>query len=180
MAATPTSSDRRTRPLPPRFVQALRARWRALLLVLVLVIAGGVAGYAATASMPARTAPRDVVGLGKVRGLGRVLVDGEGLTLYLYGPDRDGRSTCTGVCARQWPPLVLPPGVRRAVAGRGVDAHLLGTTRRPDGRLQVTYARWPLYRWQGDDEPGQALGEEDDMGLWYAVSPRGKPVLPAS
>ena len=145
-------------------------------LVLCLAVVG--AGYAAAAPPARRVVPDYVVSLGTVRGLGRVLVDGKGRTLYLYRPDRRGRSTCTEICAKQWPPFVLPAGVARPEAGRGVLAHLLGTTRRPNGELQVTYARWPLYLWQGDYEAGQANGEGDDMGLWWAVSRTGSAALP--
>jgi predicted lipoprotein with Yx(FWY)xxD motif len=175
VAVTRATPERTARALSWRVLRGSGPR-RALFVVLALVLAGTGAGYAAAA--PRRAVPRYVVGLGQVRGLGRVLVDGEGMTLYLYRPDHDGKSTCTGICAKQWPPLVLPRGVTQAKAGRGVAAHLLGTTRRANGELQVTYARWPLYLWQGDYAAGQANGEGDDMGLWWAVSRLGKPVLP--
>jgi predicted lipoprotein with Yx(FWY)xxD motif len=115
----------------------------------------------------------------QVDGLGRVLVDGKGDTLYLFVPDHhDSVSRCHGICAVEWPPLLLPSGVRAPVAGRGVRASLLGTTRRSDGRLQVTYGGWPLYRWFGDTAPGMATGQGLDNlgGLWYVVSPDGQPV----
>src|SRR3954452_13005709 len=67
--------------------------------------------------------------------LGNILVDGHGHTLYLFGKDRHGRSSCTGRCAAFWPP-VIAVGKPRATAG--AKASLLGTTRRPDGRLQIT------------------------------------------
>ena len=129
-----------------------------------------------------RRAPRLIptfeVRLATVHGLGRVLVDGSGLTLYLYEPDHGRQSKCEGFCADEWPPLTLPSGVARPRAGPGISKSLLGTIKRPDGEFQVTYAGWPLYRWQGDHEPGQALGEGDDMGLWYVVSAAGRAVLP--
>ena len=102
-----------------------------------------------------------------------MLADGPGFTLYVYIPDHRGRSQCSGVCARDWAPLVLPPGVRHATAGSGVQASLLGTVRRPGGALQVTYNRWPLYLWHSDYMPGQATGQADDMGLWYVLSVSG-------
>ncbi len=106
-------------------------------------------------------------------GAGTVLADGRGFTLYAYMPDHRGRSQCSGLCARDWPPLVLPAGARRAVAGKGVKTSLLGTVPRPGGARQVTYNGWPLYLWQGDHEPGQATGQADDMGLWYLLSAGG-------
>ncbi len=108
-----------------------------------------------------------------IGGLGKILADGAGLTLYMYAPDHRGPSTCSGVCATSWPPLLLPRGVTRPMAGPGISAALLGTTRRADGALQVTYNKWPLYLWQGDDAPGQATGQADDMGLWYVLSVTG-------
>src|SRR5512146_2345116 len=75
-------------------------------------------------------------------GLGRILVDGRGHTLYLFAKDKHGRSTCTGKCAAFWPPL-LASG--KTLAAAGAKTSLLGTTKRSDGRLQVTYGHHPLY-----------------------------------
>jgi len=125
------------------------------------------------------TLPFYAVRTGRVKGLGTVLVDGQGMTLYLFVPDkRSGRSTCYKLCAEGWPPLRLPTGVTRPVAGRGVKASLLGTTRRTDGTTQVVYNRWPLYLWVGDSEPGQATGQGINNlgGLWYVLSPGGNAV----
>ncbi len=119
---------------------------------------------------PAAAIPAWEVRSGLVRGLGEIVTDGHGFTLYIYVPDHQGPSVCAGVCAAQWPPLVLPRGVRRPVAGPGVNPALLGTIRRAGGSLQVTYNRWPLYLWQGDFVPGQATGQAEAMGLWYTLS----------
>jgi len=108
-----------------------------------------------------------------IDGLGKIITDGKGFTLYMYAPDHQGSSKCTRFCAQQWPPLLLPSGVDKATAGPGVVAALLGTVRRPDGRLQETYNGWPLYLWMGDSAPGEATGQADDMGLWYAMSVTG-------
>jgi len=113
-----------------------------------------------------------------VGSLGTVLVDGYGLTLYLFVPDHHaGRSTCSGYCATQWPPVTLPSGVTTPVIGGSVDRALVGTTRRGTA-LQVTYDGWPLYRWIGDTASGQATGEglRNSGGLWYAVDAAGQPV----
>jgi predicted lipoprotein with Yx(FWY)xxD motif len=108
-----------------------------------------------------------------IPGLGKVITDGRGYTLYMYVPDHHGMSRCAGVCARQWPPLVLPRGVTRPQAGPGVRAALLGTVRRADGALQETYNGWPLYLWWDDQAPGQATGQAEDMGLWYTLAVSG-------
>jgi predicted lipoprotein with Yx(FWY)xxD motif len=107
-----------------------------------------------------------------IQGLGRILVDGAGYSLYVYLPDNQGPSRCVSVCAEAWPPLVLPGGVQNAIAGPGVDAALVGTTRRSNGSLQVTYNRWPLYLYI-DDGRGQVNGQGEGMGAWYALSTSG-------
>jgi predicted lipoprotein with Yx(FWY)xxD motif len=137
-----------------------------------LVAAMGIAGCGRSSS-PGVSAPVYEVRAGAVPGLGEIVVDGKGFTLYSYAPDRQGSSTCTGFCALEWPPPVLPKGVDRPEAGPGVEAALLGTVRRPNGQLQETYDRWPLYLWEGDLAPGQATGQADAMGLWYVVSVTG-------
>lgn len=105
-------------------------------------------------------------------GPGRVLADGAGHVLYVYVPDAQGPSKCFSGCANAWPPLILPYGIRHPVGGPGVDDALLGTTRRQNGSLQVTYNRWPLYLYIGDGR-GQATGQAEDMGSWYLLSTSG-------
>jgi predicted lipoprotein with Yx(FWY)xxD motif len=113
-----------------------------------------------------------------VGGLGTVLVDGQGFTLYLFIPDdRSSHSTCDDICAVAWPPLIVPGG-KTPIAGHGLKASLLGTTTRAGGVRQVTYDGWPLYLWANDGSPGQATGEglNNLGGLWYAVNAKGSPV----
>ncbi len=117
-----------------------------------------------------------VVKAAPVAGLGTVLVDGLGITLYLYATDHRGQpSRCYDLCAIQWPPYVLPPGVTAPVAGPGVRPGLLGTAPRRDGTTQVTYNGWPLYLWPGDRAPGMATGQAltNAGGLWYVLTPDG-------
>jgi predicted lipoprotein with Yx(FWY)xxD motif len=108
--------------------------------------------------------------------LGRILVDSRGRTLYLFGRDRNGRSACSGKCASFWPPLIAIGKPR--VAG-GARASLIGTTKRSDGRRQVTYNHHPLYRFVKDTRKGQTNGEGVNAfgGVWDAVSPAGKKVV---
>ena len=107
--------------------------------------------------------------------LGRVLVDGRGRTLYLFQRDRHGKSACTGPCATAWPPLIVSG---KPLASAGARASLLGTTKRADGRLQVTYNHHPLYTFVKDTAKGQTNGENlDAFGAeWYAVSSAGAKV----
>jgi len=135
---------------------------------LIAVLAGAAGCGGAHAVTPAY-----VVQASTISGLGKIIADGGGFTLYMYAPDHRGPSRCAGFCAQQWPPLLLPRGVVKPAAGPGVRADLLGTVRRGNGRLQVTYNGWPLYLWQGDTAPGEATGQADDMGLWYVMSVSG-------
>jgi len=105
-------------------------------------------------------------------GLGRLLVDGRGRTLYLFAKDSNGKSACAGKCAGFWPPLIT---IGKPVATGGAKTSLLGTTRRRDGRLQVTYNHHPLYTFVKDTRKGQTNGEELDVfgAEWYALSTAG-------
>ena len=114
-----------------------------------------------------------------VGGLGPVLVDGQGLTLYLYETDHRGApSRCYGICAIQWPPLILPAGVKAPVAGPGIEPDLLGTAPRTDGTTQITYNGWPLYLWPPDRAPGKATGQAltNAGGRWYVIDASGNAV----
>jgi predicted lipoprotein with Yx(FWY)xxD motif len=103
---------------------------------------------------------------------GRVIADKRGEAFYLFDKERRGRSRCYGECAVAWPPL-LTKGKPRT--GKGADADLLGTTRRRNGKLQVTYNGHPLYYYK-EDEPGRILchNVEEFGGLWLVVNPRGE------
>jgi predicted lipoprotein with Yx(FWY)xxD motif len=107
--------------------------------------------------------------------LGRVLVDAHGKTLYIWAHDKTSKSTCNGDCAEYWPPLVTK-GQPKAVAG--ANSKLLGTSRRSDGRMQVTYAGHPLYYFVKDTKAGQTSGEglTGFGGRWDPVSAAGKAV----
>jgi len=128
-------------------------------------------GVSATSTPAAR--PLYEVDVATVPGLGRILVDGAGYTLYMYQFDQQGPSTCYRLCARDWPPLDLPRGVIHPLAGRGVTQSLLGVTRRSNGTVQVTYNHWPLYLYRDDGQPGEVTGQADDMGAWYVMSVGG-------
>ena len=137
---------------------------------------------AASTTTTTGPAPSYEVRTGQVKGLGTVLVDGKGLTLYLFVPDaQKGTSTCYNACAQAWPPLLLPAGTTVPLAGPGVNTALLGTTHRSDGTTEITYNKWPLYTWVGDSEPGQATGQgiNNNGGLWYVLSPQGTEITAA-
>jgi predicted lipoprotein with Yx(FWY)xxD motif len=103
---------------------------------------------------------------------GQILFDGRGFVLYAFTKDQRGRSVCSGACAAAWPPYVVRSKPR---AGVGAKRSLIGTTRRADGRLQVTYAGRPFYYYVGDQAPGQILCQNvsEFGGLWLVARPNG-------
>lgn len=107
--------------------------------------------------------------------LGRIIINKQGRTLYLFEKDKHGKSACYGACAKYWPPL-LTRG--KPVAGAGVKAKLLGVTKRKNGSRQVTYAGHPLYRYVADSKPGQTTGEGSTLfgAGWDVVAPSGKKI----
>jgi predicted lipoprotein with Yx(FWY)xxD motif len=102
--------------------------------------------------------------------LGKVVVDGAGMTVYTLSADGAGKSTCASSCLTEWP--AVPPGKGDHVTGR-IDA-----TRTPDGAPVATVAGHPVYTFAGDEAPGDVNGEglQDFGGVWYAVSPTGQAV----
>ena len=105
--------------------------------------------------------------------LGQVLVDSSGRTLYLFAADTSTQSTCnSAACVQYWPPLLTNDAPQ---AGTGVNASLLGTTRRQDGTTEVTYAGHPLYYFISDKKAGDVTGQGVNGfgGPWYVVSPSG-------
>ena len=111
--------------------------------------------------------------------LGRIIVSSNGRTLYLFGKDSNGKSACSGQCAAFWPPLITSG--KPSVTG-GAKASLIGTTRRADGRLQVTYNHHPLYTFVKDTKAGQTNGEGVNAfgATWDAMSPAGAKIMKPS
>ena len=142
-------------------------------LVTTVGVAAIVAAAAAALALAGTTGGTKVA-IGKTA-LGSILVDSRGITLYDFPPDKGTTSVCYGACAALWPP-VLTHG--KPVAGTGVHASLLGTTRRKDGKLEVTYNGHPLYYWVGDKKPGQTTGQGLNQfgGPWWVLSPAGKEI----
>ena len=104
---------------------------------------------------------------------GAILFDGKDRVLYGFTRDkRGGKSTCYGGCATAWPVYFAKGKVK---AMRGVKQSLIGTVRRRDGRLQVTYNGWPLY-YYAHEGPRQVKCQNVDNygGLWLVVKPNGR------
>ena len=105
-------------------------------------------------------------------GLGMILVDGSGRTLYVFAKDQPDQSACAGACVAAWP---VDQSSGTPKAGSGVKASLLGTIKRDDGSTQVTYNKHPLYYYSGDSQTGQHNGQGVDAfgAAWFVVTPAG-------
>jgi predicted lipoprotein with Yx(FWY)xxD motif len=136
---------------------------------------GGSTGSEETAAATAAPNPEEgatFVSVAAVPGLGRVIVDSKGLTLYSFAADGDGASTCYGRCATTWPPLL---SAGEPFASNGAQPALVGTAKRKDGATQVTYAGRPLYTYAADQAPGDASGDglHSFGDAWRAMTPSG-------
>jgi predicted lipoprotein with Yx(FWY)xxD motif len=133
---------------------------------------GGDSGATMSPSSPQTASERSATVGAANTGLGQILVDSKGGTVYLFKKDNGTKSACSGACADAWPP-VRADG--KPTVGAGADASQVGTTRRSDGKPQVTYNGHPLYLYQGDQKPGDTTGQgSTGFGApWYALSPAG-------
>jgi predicted lipoprotein with Yx(FWY)xxD motif len=106
---------------------------------------------------------------------GRILVNGNGRALYLFTRERGTTPRCYGPCADAWPVFYARGRVR---AGRGANRRQIGTTRRRDGRRQVTYKGHPLYYYVTDRKPGQVTCQDvvEFGGTWLVVAPSGNAI----
>ena len=152
----------------------------AAVLLATLVLAGCGSGTSATAhAAPVKTASGHpaTVGVANNSKLGKILVDSQGRTLYLFQKDSGSASSCTGACAAAWPPL---RSSGNPVVLGAANASLAGTTARSDGKPQATYNGHPLYSFVMDTKSGDTNGEGLTAfgGTWFAVSPAGNPVRP--
>jgi len=142
------------------------------------VIAGcGGGGSQATAASGSSGAPggSSTIGVSDVGGLGKILVDSKGRTAYMFKKDTGPKSTCSGACAMEWPPVTTSG---KPSTGSGVSASMVGTTKRSDGSTQVTYNGHPLYLFSGDTKPGDAGGQNVEAygARWYVLSTAGDQV----
>jgi predicted lipoprotein with Yx(FWY)xxD motif len=142
-----------------------------LLIVLALAVSG--AALTAESSLGDRSsataAPSVTV---RSSSYGRILFDGSNRALYAFTRDPRSRATCYGGCAVAWPPYIVRGNLR---AGPGTSRSLLGTTRRRDGRRQLTYAGKPLYYYVHDGR-GQVLCQNvtEFGGIWLVVRASGR------
>jgi predicted lipoprotein with Yx(FWY)xxD motif len=155
---------------------ALGAALAALGALAVIVVGGGSTSGTGSggSAYGAAPAPKTAIGTVGVRHtkLGRILVNAQGRTLYLFEKDKGGTSACYSACASIWPPLTTGA---KANAETGVTAAKLGATKRGDGKTAITYAGHPLYTYAGDQKPGDVRGQGlDQFGAeWYVLAPSG-------
>ncbi len=136
-----------------------------LSLALVLAVPGGTAGATGTQAKTIK------ISTAKISGVGTVLTTSSGLTLYRFTEDSPGTSTCTGACAKIWPPLLAPKGAHVSGPHGVKDLSLLKVA---DGHYQVAFHELPLYRFEGDKKKGQAHGQNVGK-VWFAVLKSGIP-----
>lgn len=135
---------------------------------------GGIYGSSSeSTTKPTASSEGAPITVGTASGVGKVLVDSNGLTLYYFEKDQNGESACYGPCAKGWPPLTTEG---KPQAGEGAMASKLGTTERKDGTTQVTYAGWPLYTFVEDKKPGEDNGTDSKAfgASWYPLHPNGE------
>jgi predicted lipoprotein with Yx(FWY)xxD motif len=109
-------------------------------------------------------------------GIGMILTDQNGRTLYGFTIDKGGKSSCTDACIATWPALLSR---RAATVGEGVDKAMLSTVTHAEGASQITYNNWPLYYYVGDVGPGDIDGQGID-NVWFALGADGKLIRSAT
>lgn len=119
-----------------------------------------------------------------VSGLGMVVVDGKGRTVYALTSGSNKNVPCDDAsgCTKVWPDLPLPNGTSSATAGSGLQASMMGTMKLSDGETYPTYNGYLMYEYVGDSGSGQNHGEgiKSFGGTWYALSPSGQLVTSSS
>ncbi|MGC8472092.1 MAG: COG4315 family predicted lipoprotein [Acidimicrobiales bacterium] len=149
----------------------------AALAVSGLVLAACSGGITASSFSVTPTTTRGVTVSSERSPAGRILATPSGRTLYDFTPDTPTSSACTTrLCVKLWPPLITT--TTTPAVGKGLDDSLVGTIRRPDGQLQVTYGGHPLYTWIGDTIPGMITGQAllNVGGYWYVIAPTGRQI----
>jgi predicted lipoprotein with Yx(FWY)xxD motif len=145
----------------------------AIVVSLLLVLAAGCGGEMGSASAQPERAGSPTLRIVNSK-YGRIIADAKGQAIYLFTRDGRGSTRCYGACAEAWPPLITRGKPR---VGAGLLASRVGTTRRRDGRLQVTYRGQPLYYYVAD-KPGVILCQNVNEfgGDWLVVAPSGRAV----
>jgi len=144
-------------------------RWGVAAIGAALFLAACSSANATTSPTGGAKSSAPMIGTGNAAGVGTVLTDARGMTLYHLTTESGGKIQCTGSCAQTWPPV---PASGSLPAATGALTGTFGTVKRPDGSMQLTYNGMPLYTYSGDSAPGQANGQ-GIQGVWFAVTPSG-------
>ena len=152
-------------------------RFSTISVIAVLALAGCVGG---SSSVRPAAEPGTKFATANVSGLGTVLVDAKGRTVYILTNSGKKNAPCTDAsgCTAVWPDLPLPDGTSAATAGMGANASLLSTMKESDGETYPTYNGYLLYEYTGDSGSGQANGQgiKSFGGTWYVLNAAGMPV----
>jgi predicted lipoprotein with Yx(FWY)xxD motif len=152
------------RPLPRPHPQPVRIALLTAVALALVVVAGASASQAS--KVVVKEAQNSSLGA-------TVLTRTNGHTLYSLSAETKGKFVCTGSCLGTWKPLVVPAGVKPKGPVK------LGTIRRPDGKVQVTYKGRPLYSFNGDAKADEDNGEGfKDVGTWHAAKVPGASTSP--
>jgi predicted lipoprotein with Yx(FWY)xxD motif len=142
-------------------------------LVVAALAVAGCGGSKANSPAPPKNANGQSATVGVANeNVGKILIDSQGRTLYLFERDSGTKSTCTGACAVEWPPL---RATGKPTVGAGGNASIVATSARSDGKPQVTYNGHPLYLFSADQKAGDTKGQGVNAfgGLWYVLSSSG-------
>ena len=133
---------------------------------------GSSSGGSSTSSSTSQAATAAKLVTADVGGLGKVVVDGNGRTVYVFDKDTSGKSNCDGGCLAQWPAVTSGSGTPQL---DGIDSSLVSTITRSDGTKQLALGGLPLYLFASDSKAGEAKGQAVD-GVWWVVGADGKKI----
>lgn len=155
------------------------AGWVGAVAVGVLLLAG-----CGSTSPTARSTPTSGTSAGTEvttasSGLGVILVDAQGRTLYMTDADPEGAPGCYNTCSAEWPPLATTGD---PTAAGEADSKELSTATRTDGITQVLYGGHPLYTFVKDTAAGQTNGQglTQQGGMWWVMGVDGSPIKTAA
>ncbi len=154
---------------------ALAGAFLALALIGTVTLSGSATAQSASPTTTVVSSRTIKIGIGD-SSLGRVMVDGSGMTLYMFARDRYNVSFCDGQCLVAWPPMMLRSNQTLAdveLSG-GLRRSRLSYALRDDGSRQVTYNGWPLYYWFRDTKPGDVRGQWVN-DIWWVMTEDGSP-----
>jgi predicted lipoprotein with Yx(FWY)xxD motif len=118
------------------------------------------------------SAPAAKLATADVGSFGKVIVDGNGRTVYVFDKDIAGKSNCEGDCLAKWPVVAAGDGTPQL---DGIDASLVSTVTRSDGSKQLAVAGLPIYLFASDTKAGDAKGQAVG-GVWWVVGADGRKI----